>query len=255
MDLALPIPPDHTLVSVAERPDVWGPMNDLDDAVWPEFMKHDPVANRLWPRLRTSFGAHQLALLDAGGAVVAAQNAAPIAWDGTVAGLPDGWDDQFVRSVTGIDGRIPATALGALQVVVRADRRGRGLAVLMLEAMRANAIAHGLRSVLACVRPTQKADYPLIPIEAYSRWTRPDGLPFDAWIRIHARLGGRIVRGSPRSMTIPGSVADWRAWTGLTFPGSGDYLLPGATSVLTIDVERDIGIHHDENVWMIHDLA
>ena len=255
MDLALAIPPGHVLVSVAERPDVWGPMNDLDDSVWPAYMKHDPVANRLWPRLRTSFGDYQLALLDPGGEVVAAQNAAPIAWDGTDEGLPGGWDEQFERSVDGVDRGLPPTSLGALQIVVRPDLRGTGLAVLMLEAMRANAVAHGLRSIIACVRPTQKGDYPLIPIDDYARWTRPDGRPFDAWIRIHARLGARIVRGSPRSMTIPGTIVQWEAWTGLTFPGSGDYLLPGATSTLAIDRAAGGGIHYDENVWMVHDLA
>jgi hypothetical protein len=29
-------------------------------------------------------------------------------------------------------------------------------------------------------------------------------------------------------MTIPGMLADWEGWTGLTFPESGDYVVPGA---------------------------
>jgi hypothetical protein len=124
----------------------------------------------------------------------------------------------------------------------------------MLQAMRANARAHGLGALIACVRPTDKHRYPLIPIERYAFWTRPDGEPFDAWIRLHRRLGGRVVRGSPNAMTMRGTVAEWEAWTGLSFPGSGDYLLPHATNPMTMDLERDEGVYHDANVWMVHPI-
>jgi hypothetical protein len=108
--------------------------------------------------------------------------------------------------------------------------------------------------VIACVRPNHKPRYPLTPIERYVAWTRDDGLPFDPWIRLHARLGGRIVRPAPRSMTIRGSVADWESWTGLRFPESGDYVVEGATQPVRIDRERDEGVYFDQNVWMVHAL-
>ena len=62
--------------------------------------------------------------------------------------------------------------------------------------MRANARLHGLRRLIACVRPTLKDRYPLVPIERYLEWRRDDGLPFDPWIRLHVRLGGRIARAA-----------------------------------------------------------
>jgi hypothetical protein len=95
----------------------------------------------------------------------------------------------------------------------------------------------------------------LTSIERYAAWTRDDGLPFDPWIRLHVRLGGRIVRASPQSMTMRGSVGDWEAWTGLAFPESGDYVVPGATGPVAIDRNRDEGIYFDQNVWIVHDLA
>jgi hypothetical protein len=108
--------------------------------------------------------------------------------------------------------------------------------------------------VIACVRPTDKDRYPLAPIDRYASWTRADGEPFDAWIRLHTRLGGRIVRGAPKSMTLRGSVAEWEAWTGMAFPETGRYVVPFAIDTVTIDRESDVGVYHDPNVWIVHDL-
>ena len=98
-----------------------------------------------------------------------------------------------------------------------------------------------MRALIACVRPTWKERYPLVPIERYATWTRDDGLPFDPWMRLHAKLGGRIVRAVPHAMTIPGSVADWESWTGMAFPESGDYVVPRAAALVSIDRERGPG--------------
>jgi GNAT superfamily N-acetyltransferase len=251
----LALPPGHTLLSVEERPDLWVPMTDVNASVWPEFMLNDPVANEHWGRLRHDFAAFQLALLDEHGDVVAANNAAPLAWDGTDDGLPAGWDDQFLRSLATFGAGTPPDTLGALQVTVRSDRQGAGLSGVMVNAMRANAASRGWRAVIACVRPTDKVRYPLIPIDAYASWRRDDGLPFDPWIRLHVRLGGRVVRPSPASMRIEGSVAEWREWTGLEFPGSGDYLPEGAAAPVVIDVAANRGVYLDPNVWVVHALT
>ena len=112
----------------------------------------------------------------------------------------------------------------------------------------------GYRAVIANVRPTWKERYPLIPIERYVRWTRDDGLPFDPWMRLHARLGARIVRSSPRALIVKGSVADWESWTGMAFPESGEYVVLHATQPVVIDRDRDEGIYYDQNVWMIHPI-
>jgi hypothetical protein len=108
---------------------------------------------------------------------------------------------------------------------------------------------------VACVRPTWKSRYPLAPIERYASWTRADGQPFDPWIRLHMRAGGRMVRPEPASMRISGTVAEWEGWTGMAFPESGDHIVPGAAAVVRIDREADEGVYLDPNVWIIHDLA
>ena len=251
----LALPPGRLLVSLADRPELRRPMGELNAAAWPEFMLHDAVVDANWHHLFEDFASTQACLFDAAGELVAGLNSAPLAWDGTDDGLPSGWDDQFLRTVAGLAAGAPRPdTLGALQVVVRRDRPGPGYSGLMVGAMRAIARSRGDRAVIACVRPTEKDRYPLMPIESYATWTRADGLPLDPWIRLHARLGARIVRGVPRSMTMRGTVAEWRDWTGLAMPESGQYLPPGAASPVAIDVAGDEGVYHDPNVWMVHDL-
>ena len=237
----LVLPPGHRFVTLAEDPGLRGPMGDHNVVVWPDFMLEDPVAGRHWHHLFEAFASFQVCLIDGDGAVVAALNSAPIAWDGTEADLPSGWDDQLERSVADLVAGRTADTLGALQIVVSPARKGDGLSGLMVGAMRAIASARGYRALIACVRPTDKERYPTIPIDRYARWTRSDGLPFDAWIRLHVRVGGRIVRPAPRSMTITGSVAEWEGWTDMAFPESGEYVVPGAAALVTIDRAADSG--------------
>jgi len=247
--------PGLRLFTIAEEPRLWRRMDVMCSAAWPEFMLHDPVTDRHWDRLRENWPAFQVALTDESGEVVAASQAAPLRWNGLDDGLPEGWDDQFERSVADLEAGREPDALGALQIVVAPGHRGKGLSAVMLEAMRRSAVAAGLRALIACVRPTGKVQYPLLPIESYAAWRRQDGLPVDAWLRVHVRAGARIVRGAPRSMTITGSAAEWQSWTGLEFPESGPYVVAGALAPLQIDLATGSGVYLDPNIWVVHDLG
>lgn len=251
---SIQVPAGHRLVCIADAPELWDPANDMCGAAWPEFMLHDPVTDRCWHWLQDAWPTFQLVLVDQAGGVAAVAQAAPLRWDETDEGLPDGWDAEFERSVADLEAGRTANTLGAIQISVAADRRGHGLSALMLAAMKQAAVEAGLTAVIACVRPTEKARYPLLPIETYAAWRRPDGLPFDPWLRVHVRAGGRVVRASSRSMTIAGSVAEWEAWTGLTFPISGPFVVDGALSPVEIDLASARGVYHDPNIWVVHDL-
>lgn len=253
--LGVVVPQGHRLVSFATRPDLIRPCDRFNGAVWAEFMLNDRIANDNWHHMEESWPELQLVLLDADDAIVATGCTSPLAWDGTDEGLPDGWDDQVLRAVADHEAGRVADTLGAIQIVVDPARQGSGLAAVMILGMRALARERRMRAVIACVRPTWKERYPLAPIERYAMWRRDDGLSFDPWIRLHERLGGRVIHASPRSMTITGTVAEWESWTEMAFPESGDYVVRGGASVVTIDRALDAGTYHDPNVWMIHDLA
>jgi len=249
------LPEGHRLFTIADEPDRWRPLDDLCSSVWPEFMLHSPVAGAHWDLLRTDWPELQFGLLDAGGRVVAAANAAPIAWSGVDADLPIGWDDQFVRSAADLAAGRRCESLGALQIVVANERRGEGLSSVMLAALRGAASGADRRTLIACVRPTEKARYPLMPVEDYAAWLRADGFPHDPWLRVHSRAGARIARPEPRSMTITGTIAEWREWTHLEFPVSGSYVAEGALAPIAIDLGADRGVYYDPNVWMIHEIG
>jgi hypothetical protein len=253
-DAGLVVPPGYTVVSYDERPDLDPAIDVLMAATWPPFMNEDEVANAHFGRAYADWPQFQTLLLDDTGALVAVGNAMPLDWDGTDVGLPEGWREQVLRSVAALDERRPVDTLGAMQIAMRGNARGAGLSGTMVGAMRAGAKAAGFRAVIANVRPTWKERYPLIPIESYARWRREDGLPFDPWMRLHARLGARVVRASPKALIIRGSVADWESWTGMQFPETGSYVVPQATRPVEIDRERDVGTYYDENIWMVHDI-
>jgi hypothetical protein len=83
---------------------------------------------------------------------------------------------------------------------------------------------------------------------------RDDGLPADAWLRIHVRAGARIVKVAPRSMTIPGTLAEWRDWTGLPFDTPGPVVVPGALVPVHCDPAQDMAVYVEPNVWVWHEL-
>lgn len=56
-------------------------------------------------------------------------------------------------------------------------------------------------------------------------------------------------------MTVRGTVAEWEGWTGMRFPESGAYVVPGALCPVEMDVEGDLGVYGEPNVWMLHDVA
>jgi hypothetical protein len=86
-------------------------------------------------------------------------------------------------------------------------------------------------------------------------WVRPDGLPFDPWLRAHVRIGGEIIRLAHPSMRIEGTVAQWEQWSGQRFPESGDYLVEGALAPVHIDRRADLGLYIEPNVWVVHWVA
>jgi hypothetical protein len=122
----------------------------------------------------------------------------------------------------------------------------------MVNAMRGAAKNAGLRELIAPVRPTLKASYPLTPIERYVLWRRDDGSHFDPWIRLHERVGGEILAPAPRSMTLVEPVAVWEEWTEMRLPEDGDYVFPGGLAPL--HVRDGVGTHVEPNVWLRHSL-
>jgi len=224
----------------------------LQERSWPEFLYHAPVLERLFGRVISEYAEFQFyAWDDEREEVVGVGNALPAAWDGDDATLPDGGLDAVVEAR--FSDRPPTpTVLCAQQILIAPEFRGQALSSRMIGRMAEIGAEHGLDTLIAPVRPTLKHRYPLTPVERYVEWRRPDGELLDPWLRTHERLGARIAKVAPESTRVPGAVAQWEEWTGLVFPDSGPYVVPGGLVPVEIDRERNEGLYVEPNVWMVH---
>jgi GNAT superfamily N-acetyltransferase len=235
------------VVRYADRPDLYERRyEELTKPTFPEYMNNNEPGSRYWDRLYTDFPDFQVALVD-GDELLAEAHALPVPWDGTVTGLPSGWDEGFELGMTSSRAR---TALMAIAISVAPARQGQQLSGRMIQTFTDNAREAGLTGVIAPVRPTWKERYPLIPIERYVEWRRDDGSHFDPWIRIHERVGGEILAAAPVSMTIRAPATEWEEWTGMPFPADGKYIFPGGLA--TLEVREGVGTHVEPNVWVHH---
>lgn len=236
------------LVRYADRPDLRARrFEELTKTTFPEYLNHNAPAGRYWSRLYADFPDFQVALVD-DDELLAEAHAVSLPWDGTLADLPSGWDEGFLR---GMESDRPHTALMAIAISVSPAHQGRQLSSRMIRTFTDNARAAGLRNgVIAPVRPTWKQRYPLIPIERYLEWRREDGSHFDPWIRVHEVVGGEIIAPAPSSMVITGTAAEWEEWTGMSFPEDGEYVFPGGLA--TVVFEDGVGTHVEPNVWLLH---
>lgn len=245
------------IISPADLIDYRERAGEIADASWPEFMLHDPVADENWHELFDRFVDYQFALLDTEtGRMAAMGNSLPFYWDKGISDLPEGgWDWVFLKAIEDHRRSTKPNIQSAIQINIHPDYRSQGLSARMVRAMRLIGQSRGFKHLVAPVRPSQKSAYPLTSIDDYIRWTDDEGLPFDAWLRVHARMGAKIVKPCHNAMTIPGTRLEWEAWTGMKFPQSGQYAIPGALNPMEMNLEKDEGIYIEPNVWMVHEIG
>lgn len=251
--------------TLAERPDLAEGFRDADFArAAPAFLRHDPLAPLYFgPGRLEHHHAFALVAVDeaAPNSVIARAASVPFAFGPGcgVAGreqLPSGGWDTVIRwaDEDRLLGRRP-TAVSTLEISIRPERQGQALAALLLRALRDNAQAQGFGVLYAPVRPAEKDLEPRVPMRDYAARLRPeDGLPTDSRLRVHVRLGGEIVGVAPYSMTVPGTLAEWRGWTGLPFDVSGELIVPGALAPVHVSVEQDCAVYVEPGVWLRHRL-
>lgn len=247
--------PPFTFASLADRPELADLFWPQKERIWPQFMFHDVYAGKLWSYLTGPYAVFQRYLLDEAGRPVAVVQTAPCTWDGTMAGLPVGWQDSLLRAASDYDAGRPPNTLTALEIAIQPEYQGQGVSYRMVQSIRDLAERHDFQAVIVAVRPSLKFRYPLTPMERYAHWKRADGSPFDPWLRVHWRIGGEILKVAHPSMVIEAPVADWESWTGLQFPESGDYVIPEALVPIQIDRAMDMGRYIEPNVWVHHPIT
>jgi hypothetical protein len=158
----------------------------------------------------------------------------------------EGWD--WVVETASRRGGAP-NMLGGLGISVPLVNRSKGLARLVIQAMRDLAQKRGYDGVIIPVRPTSKCNHPGVPMEEYLSWSDDRGRAYDPWLRSHLAAGGRIVGPCARSMVVEEPVAFWETWTGQRYDHSGEYAFSGALVPLKVDLENQMGKYEEPNVW------
>jgi GNAT superfamily N-acetyltransferase len=246
---------DLEVHSLAQRPEL-APLLDDFDGAWPEFMTWDPIASLYYTVADEVHPEFVLVAIDPTrpGRAVARAYSVPLAWPDDQPLPPGGWDRVVQRATINRLAGTKTNLVSALEICVQPDQRGRGLSTRMLQEMRDHTVRLGYHTLVAPVRPSGKHARPDEPMTTYVARTRSDGLPEDPWLRTHVRAGGQIETIAPRSMTIPGTLAEWRAWTGLPFDTTGPVHVPGALAPVHCDTTHDYAVYVEPNVWVRHQL-
>jgi GNAT superfamily N-acetyltransferase len=227
-------------------------LNSLFADGFPAFITADPEVKKHIGRVRECFPHLDLMLVDEAGQPAATGWGVPLQWSGTVADLPASFADVLGRAVGDHDSGSDPNTFVICGGVVDPGRKGTGTASELVRALREAGRTHGLARVIAPLRPTRKHQYPLFSIADYASWVRDDGLPFDPWLRLHVRLGGRVIALAETAQTMIGSVKEWEEWSGMALPATGDYVVPLGMNVLAIDVGADRGTYVEPNIWVRH---
>ena len=246
--------PTVEIVTMASRPDL-APLLWAFPQAWDAFMYEDPTGSLYYADAADVYPEFVMLAVD-DGHPVARMFSVPLAWDGHPATAlpPGGWDWAIRTAHETRSGGTTPNLVSGLEITIQPDRRGGGLARGLLDAMCRNAARLGFTDLVAPVRPNAKPD-PDEPMASYASRTRADGLPVDPWLRVHVRAGGRILNVAPMSMTIPGTLAQWRSWTGLAFDASGPVRVAGALVPVMCAVEHDVAVYVEPNVWVHHQLT
>ena len=243
---------DFAISTFEESPQLKGEYERLYREAWPEFLLHMYIEN--WEALFTTFAEFQVLMCDPGDELIGFSNTLPIAWNGKQHDLPENIGAIFNRALAREDKPEDPNTLVAFTANVGEGYQGRGLSSRLLQEVKALAANCGYRALIVPVRPILKSRYPLIPMRRYAQWRREDGAPFDPWIRVHWQLGAEILKVEPNARPVSGTVSQWEEWTGMRFPESGEYTVPGALKPVRINRQDNIGLYEEPAVWVEHEI-
>ncbi|PHH89907.1 hypothetical protein CDD83_4997 [Cordyceps sp. RAO-2017] len=234
-----------------ERPDLYEafqqPSHPLSQ-IWPAYMGGTSSKIKYWHLLpvfpETARFQIMVVVPDSsdgtgeGVRIVARANAIPfhrpVSDSHDLAPLPDGGMDEALqlgmelhlnRNSSGAP-QPEANTLSALSIAVDPAWRNKGIAGLLVKALRQAAADAGLWGLVVPARPTLKHRYPDVGMAEYVQWTSDGGSdapclgagsrdsPFDPWLRRHVQLGARMVKIAPRSMTVEADAETWTRWLG-----------------------------------------
>ncbi len=245
---------NYYLVTACEKEKYNRLNNVLQATTTPVYLNHDATVVKYWGKLTDVFPDFQFILVDRKtDEPVGCGHSIPIAFKGNFSSLPHGgldWglESGFLDHNAGLQPNVQS----ALFITISQSHLGSGISYKMLEAMKSIGHEHELTALIAPVRPSLKCNFPLITMAEYCKWENANNYPYDPWIRVHVRAGGKILHPCNEAMVVRGTIDQWSEWTMLEFPGDGQYIVPGALEPIKIDHRLNVGLYVEPGIWILH---
>ncbi len=238
--------------TLSQMPQLELAMNAAHHQSWPKYFSGSPALKKYWPSLYDLFPDYQYCMLDESGNVACVANGIPINWDFHDGDFLPTWDQAlalaFEQYATGVK---PNAVLG-LSGIVLSEFQGKGLSNCLAKGFRALAASHGLQYFWGPVRPVGKLEFPQLTIEQWANEKTQAGEPKDFWLRVHARLGAKILGVNARAQEVKGTIQNWEEWLQVPLDGLESYTHPTLLQPVILDHVKNIGIYHDPTIWVCH---
>jgi len=244
------------ICSLASNPQALKDLELLYDKIWCSKMPPSKSAY-LIPRIISSFSEY--VLLAYGSEIkdelMAYAVAIPFKGPEDINDLPDsGYDGVLHDAFVGLDKKIKPSMLCAISITVDPKFRGLNLSVIMAKSLTKLTKDNGFKNLVVPIRPPGKANEIEMDMMEYAKKLQLDGEPFDYWIRLHYKLGARIIKICYNSMVMSYDIGTWEKITGLKFTETKNYIIPDALAPLEVQYEKNIATMHEPNVWMRYEL-
>jgi hypothetical protein len=184
---------------------------------------------------------------------------ARVAWDGDARTLPRGWQGVVRTCCEQNQAGVAPNTLVGLFIKVEGDVRQQGLAGHVAAAMKALACRAGLERLIIPLRlPTRYArEHAELAYDEFALRRRDDGQYADHWLRLHARLGARVLGTCATSHQHAMHVEDfYRQFEAERGDRSGYVLAQrrGEWYQAYVDLERECAVVNEGCVWVEHAL-
>ncbi len=219
-------------------------------SAFPEVIFQSEIVKHGWPTIEKYFPEYQIFFIDDDDNLIGLLNSIPIFWNHPLHDLPDeGWDWLVEKGIKGYENNIKPNCLGGLQIIVSKDHLGKGYSKKLITEGRKKQSELGFKNFVIPIRPTFKSNYPEMDMEEYIDF-KTEGKVYDPWIRTHLSSGAEIIKVCPRAMTITGDIKYWEGLLGRKIEKSGYYIVEGALNTVLIHKEENVGIYHEDNIWI-----
>ena len=219
-------------------------------AAFPDFIFHSNHIKTYWPKLEKYFPSYQIFCVDSNNRLIGFMNTIPLHYDKPLKELPDeGWDWLIQKGVEDYENNILPNTLGGLQLIITKENLGKGYSPIFLKAAKELKTKLDYNNFILPIRPTFKHHYPEMDMEVYCSFKMKDKL-YDPWIRTHLKQGAEIIKVCRKAMYVEGDLNFWENNMQQKINSSGRYNIQGALNPVNINIEKNLGIYNESNIWI-----